>query len=511
MSVQPYRANLAAMAFPFLSELSGRAVIVKQVDQNYVATVTSKDDLDKDVGVATLYYCHNIIATSQGYQSIDYVTNVAAVVGIADFVEVFPVIDSIAGKKAYLGMTAAGTLYYSYDPYYSWTFLTALPAAAGKTITTAYINGITYIYFANVGCYKFNFGTNALDSVTLTSLVSAVVLGIVAVQGYLVAWSNAALAWSSLIDPTDFTPSLVTGAGGGAVQGARGDIVSCIAHTIGFVVYTNQNAVAAPASGNSRYPFNFRELVASGGLASSHLVTYDANSGNHYAYTTSGLQLISLQQTQTVIPELTDFLAGAVFEDFDETTETLSTTELSAPMKKRLILVSDRYLVISYGISSYTHALIYDLALKRWSKIKHNHVQVFEFSLLQAETVETPRRSIALLSNTGEVKVVKIDSMNPNSNGVLLLGKYQLVRTRLTTLEEITVENIPLNANFFKLAVWYALKGKVPTKVDATLLETDGLARRYAVHKTATNHSLLMRGAFNLCSLLGIFHNHGRR
>lgn len=78
-----------------------------------------------------------------------------------------------------------------------------------------------------------------------------------------------AIAWSSLIDPTDFTPSLVTGAGGGAVQGAKGDIVCCVSHTIGLVIYTNQNAVAAPTSGNARYPFNFRELVASGGIASS--------------------------------------------------------------------------------------------------------------------------------------------------------------------------------------------------------------------------------------------------
>jgi hypothetical protein len=85
----------------------------------------------------------------------------------------------------------------------------------------------------------------SLVAVTLTGLVAADILGVVGVSGYLIAWTKSVIAWSSLLSPTDFTPSLATGAGGGSVQGARGDIVVCLAHTVGFVVYTNQNAVAA--------------------------------------------------------------------------------------------------------------------------------------------------------------------------------------------------------------------------------------------------------------------------
>jgi len=291
MTQVPYRANLSAMAFPFLSGLAGQSVIVKQADQNYAATITSKEDLDKDIGIPTLYYCHNIIATAQGYQSIDYTPQIASA-GVINFAGEFAVIDATTSGKAYIGYTAAGDLYYCSDPYYSWVPMTAIPVIAGKVVTTAYINGVTYIYFALVGCYTFDFTTHQLVAVTLTSLVANTVLGIVAVQGYLLAWSKSSIAWSSLVSATDFTPSLVTGAGGGSVQGAKGDIVACVSHTIGLVIYTNQNAVAAPTSGNARYPFNFRELVASGGLASLDLVTYDANSGNHYTYTSSGLQLI---------------------------------------------------------------------------------------------------------------------------------------------------------------------------------------------------------------------------
>ena len=508
MAQIPYRANLAMLAFPFLTELSGQAVIVRQADQNYISRAGSPEDLDKDIGIASLYYCHNIIATAQGYQSIDYITQIAASPA-TDFVGQFAVLDASSGGKAYIGYTASGQFYYCSDPYYSWVATTSLPDAAGKSVTTAYINGITYIYFATVGCYKFDFATKALVAVTLTSLVPSTVLGIVAVQGYLLAWSKVAIAWSSLVDPTDFTPSLVTGAGGGSVQGAKGDIVACVSHTIGLVIYTNQNAVAAPTSGNARYPFNFRELVASGGLASLELVTYDANSGNHYTYTSSGLQLISLQQTQTVIPELTDFLAGAVFEDYDENSNKFLVTRLTSVMKKRLALISDRYLCFSYGIFSYTHVLIYDLILKRWSKLKCPHIAIFEFSLLTAELVETPRRSIALLTSTGEVKIVKIDILNKNSNGVILLGKYQYVRNRKLTLDTVTVENVP-EGGAFSLVDDYTLDGKNMLSKTGTLLESAGTLRKYGVNVTGMNHSLMFKGAFHVTSLQLAFHNHGR-
>lgn len=504
------RVNLAAQAFPFLSEFAGRSIIVRQTDQNYVAQLASKEDLDKDIGVPTAYYCHNIIATSHGYQSIEYVSAISAASNTNDFLGLFVVVDSDAGDKGYIGYTAGGNFFIAKDPDYDWVFITNISDAIGKEITYAHINGVTYIYIAKLGCYKYDFGSNTFIPITLTGLNQTEILGIVSVQGYLFAWSKNAVAWSSTVDPTDFTPSLASGAGGGAVQGAKGDIVACVSHTVGLVIYTNQNAVAAPVSGNIRYPFNFRELVASGGLANIGLVTWDANSGNHYAYTTSGLQLVSLQQTQTVIPELTDFLAGSVFEDFDDVTKKFVVTELTAPMKKKLSLVSDRYLVFSYGVSELTHALIYDLALKRWSKLKFTHVQVFEYSLLKAEIVETPRRSIALLSKTGEVKVIKLDVNNKNASGTLLLGKYQFVRSRLTQLQSAAIENIPEGA-IFNLTDMYCIDGKNYLYQEGYCQTNSGSFRKYLFHATGINHSLLLQGAFNVVSIEIATNIHGRR
>lgn len=505
------RLNLAAAAFPFLSEFSGRGIIVKQSDQNYIPTVTSKEDLDKDVGVPALYYCHNVISTGQGYQAVNYVPAIPAL-PISNFLGIIAVIDD-AGHKLYLGWDGNGKIYKAASPgFNNWVYVQTIPEFATHEITSCVISGKTYIYVANIGCYVFDFiTTNTLVVQVLTGITATAVLGIFACQGYMLVYSTNSVLWSSLIDPTDFVPSLATGAGGGAVQNIRGDIVCCIAHTIGFVIYTNQNAVAAVNSGNTRYPFNFRELVASGGLFSKDLVTYDSNTGSHYSYTTSGLQLISLQQAQTTIPELTDFIAGSVFEDYDETVDEFIVTHLTSPMKKKLTLIADRYLVISYGIVSLTHALIYDTILKRWSKLRLDHIHCFEFALLQAETsVESPRRSMAFLKSDGSVVTLRIDTRDSNASGIVLLGKIQYIRQRVTTLHTVEVENVQPGAAF-DLIDFYTLDGKTLQKKYGYCFDTSTLVRKFAFAQVGVNHSLLFKGNFNLVCAVAATGVHGRR
>lgn len=506
------RLNLASSAFPFLSEFSGRGIIVKQSDQNYIPTVTSKEDLDKDIGVPQVFYCHNVMATGQGYQSVSFAPTINSVGGLSTFLGLIPVIDD-AGHKIYIGWDSSGNIYKATTPLFSlWTLIQNIPAFGTKEITSCVVNGKTYVYVAYTACYTFDFiATNQLVTQTLTGLTPTAVLGIFACQGYMLAYSTNAILWSSLVDPTDFTPSLTTGAGGGSVQNVRGDIVCCVAHTIGFVTYTNQNAVAATASGNTRYPFNFRELVASGGLFSKDLVTYDSNTGSHYAYTTSGLQLISLQQSQTTIPELTDFIAGSVFEDFNETTKLFEITHLGVPMKKKLQLVADRYLVISYGATSLTHALVYDTISKRWSKLRVPHVGCFEFSLLQAETTtESPRRSMAFFANDGSVVTLKIDTRDTSASGVIFIGKIQYIRQRVTQLHSVEVDNVQPGANF-ALTDFYSLDGKTLIEAQGYCVDTTSQMRKYLFSTVGVNHSLLFKGCFNLVSIVAATGVHGRR
>lgn len=514
MSQITYRANLSAKAFPFISENFGRSIIVPQYDNNFNRQLTSPDDVDKDVGIPQLYYCHNVMPHPQGMQSIGYTPILSG--GLTNINRIFTLRDS-GDNKVYLIFDTTGNTYISSGG--PWAFKGNYPQAANNLVTTAFVSGTTYIYIQNYGCIKYDFGTQAFipggnaGTLSFAGLVitgPGAIIGICPSAGYLVAWNNTAVAWSSTIDPTDFIPSLVTGAGGGSVEGAKGSITLCVPHLLGFIVYTAANAVASLFSGNTRFPFNFREIVASGGVSSSDLIAYDANSGNHYAYTTSGFQLISTSQSQTAYPDLTDFIAGKLFEDFDEATNTFNTTVLTGTMLKRVAVISDRYMCISYGVNSFTHCIVYDLIEKRYGKLKITHTVIFEYQIPSVVITETPRQSIGILKADGSISVVDFSVSLATSSGVAIFGKYQFVRPRVLQLDEIAVENI--RAGFtFSLTDMYTLDGKTYLYSTPTLNLSIGLFRRYKCRIVGLNHSLLFKGAFEVCSLVLTFNPHGKR
>lgn len=507
MSQVTYRANLSAKSFPFISENFGRSIIVAQYDQNFSRAVTAEEDSDQDIGIPQVYYCHNVMPHAQGLQSIGYTSILPEVSGVSNFNQIFLIRDG-SDNKIYLGITASGAFYVSDGTGAPWVYKTTI--AANKLVTVAYVSGTTYIYVANNGCYKYNFSTGVFVSVTLTAITPTNVTGITYSAGYLIVWNTGAIYWSSTSDPTDFTPSLLTGAGGGAVESARGAINYCVPHNLGFIVGTADNCIAALFQQNTRYPFQFREIVSSGGMTSLDLVATDANSSNLYAYTTSGLQSISTTQTQTVYPEITDFISGRYFEDFDDATKSFNTIVLSAAMQKKVAVVADRYLVISYGVSSLTHAIVYDFILKRYGKLKLDHVQCFTYHLAASGILETPRQSLAFLKANGAVVVIDFAIASPTLNGTMILGKYQFVRQRLLQLDQITLESVR-SSQTFDLTVMTALDGKNTVNSTPTLTYSSGLTREYGCREIGKNISLLFQGGFILDSLLLQFNIHAKR
>jgi hypothetical protein len=320
----------------------------------------------------------------------------------------------------------------------------------------------------------------------------------------------SSVLWSSAIDPTDFTPSLVTGAGGGPVEAAKGVINYCVPHTLGFIIGTADNCIAALYQNNSQYPFQFRELVNSGGMTTLDLVTWDANSAGLYAYTTSGLQLINTQQTQTVYTEITDFISGTNFEDFDDVNKVFIRQELTGPMQKKLAVVADRYLVMSYGVNSLTHAIVLDLITKRYGKLKIDHTQCFTVHFPGELNLEVPRQTFAFLKTDGSVYTVDFDIASLGLDGTLILGKFQYVRARLMTLDQISMESVK-TGQVMDLTVMTSLDGKTTTNSTPDLIGTYDIAREYGCRATGINHSLLFQGAFMLNSLVLTFNIHGKR
>lgn len=510
-----YRGNLKSAGFPFLSELFGRTVIVKGQDQNFVAGLAAKESLDSSAGVPQIYYCHNVVPTDNGYKSVGYSEYTPDTFGATAQLGSPLTLRDGEGNSALLAVTAGGELYVMQRGTSTWVVPLGAPTAAtiaGRRITVAFVAGVTYIYIYKYACYTYDWGTNTLTLVALGGLTASDVVGIVGHRGYLLAYTESTAAWSSVLDATDFVPSLETGAGGGQIEGIRGRIVTAEEVYGGIIFFAEENCVAAVASDNPRYPYSFSPITSSGGLTDASYVSQDASSGSIYAYTTAGLQLINLRQAVSVFPEVTDFLSGAKFEDFDETTNQLLVTQTGSNLiLKRLVLVLSRYLIISYGNSSLTHALYYDTAYKQWGRLKVDHTDCFELALYESGTVETPKKSIAFLGATGSIKVLDSDIVSSVSSGVMLLGKFQYVRSRFLTLEGCEFENVNSN-DTFSLYTLPSLDGKnFEAAVGGYLAHKAGQFRRYSFHNTALNHTLLAKGAFNAVSFLLTFTAGGDR
>lgn len=505
-----YRASLDSEFIPMRSDLLGRTVIVRGADAKTAAQATSTSAAQDDASSKNpqIFYAHNVVPTAEGLQSVGF-DIVAAASGLAfDFTAAYPLYDG-AGNTGLLGVTASGSLYVMEYGQNTWTSVGS--STAGAEVTTAFVSGVTYIYVEYTECFKYDFSTHALVSVTLTGLTAATIRGIVGHAGYLLAYSDDALAWSSTIDPTDFLPSLATGAGGGGVEGARGKISAAVPVYGGIIFFTESNAVSAIFQNNTRYPFSFTEITGAGGVPGPGFVSYDTNAGATYAYTTFGLQSLTLRQANSVFPAVTDFLSGNTFEDFDTSTLTFTSQTTTQAVLKRLAVIAGRYLLISYGTSSLTHAIFVDTALKGFGKIKIAHADCFPFALYGQEVVELARKSIGFLGADGSIRVVNFDLGADSSESVLILGKYQYVRSRLLTLETVALESVQDPATF-EMYDLRTMDGATFLPATAAVLRSSSARiATYAVHKVALNHSIVCIGKLNAVSLLLTFVPAGSR
>lgn len=502
-----YRANLSTPSFPVDPLTFGQTVIVKGQDQNYTPNLVSKLDADKDAGIPQVYYIANALPTEQGYRSVGFTYTVDACPGTPYFA--FPV--RSADQSTTLIHTREGYLYEKREDAspqfrYVGTFI--------GTLTFATVSGTTYINIAGTGCFAYNFTTEVLDPVVLQGLDPAFILGIVGVGGYLLAWSTDSIVWSSILDATDFVPSLDTGAGIASVEGARGAITYCVANTQGVFVFTAENCVAASLSNNARYPFNFKEVVGSSGITDIQAVTFEGNQNTAYAYTTAGFQQVTQTSAKPVWPDLTD--SAAVSPVWDENTVVDQNVGLDrALVGAKLTVASARYIcisiqsgtitVLSQTYPKYRDIWVYDLALLRWGRIVVDHLEVFSDA--------DAKFSIIALNG----QVITCDNSNTpaessyiqRAEAIIVLGKYQYTRQRFLTLQQVELDNLYKVTN--------ATVDSYPT---VWTLAADGASweattRRgentYLTRKTALNHSIMVKGNFHLNTAVLTFNNHGGR
>jgi hypothetical protein len=283
--------------------------------------------------------------------------------------------------------------------------------------------------------------------------------GVATSNGYLLLWSDLTVAWapfsgaSNTFDYTIYSNGNFTGAGYQIPQDVNSRITAIVGTSGGFVIFTDELAVAAHyQSNNPQSPWVFRRIPGAGGVTGPQQVTQDTGSGRMYAITTAGIQRISLNSAETMFEELTNYMEGGVYETYAADGSNNNIVKITSTLQRftaTVSCVSDRYLVfnVQLNVSTtpgyYKEQLIYDLALQRWGKRRYNAADVFTYPF----GVTTAEESMATVEPGGYVLRIKFREYRSDidqsvGTGRLVLGKIQLHRSRNVQLSRVELENM---------------------------------------------------------------------
>lgn len=530
MSRIPIRISLDSANVPMLSYQSGPTVVYVKEGMAKLRQEVKATEAPWELTEPQLIFAENVMPIPRGLNSVTYSSKVAGISGATKFSKA-GVYRTSTNAVGYWAVTTDGKLYTSPVTGVSWTERTLPGWPVNWEITTAKINGSTYFYVSFYGCYRFN-PDGTITSITLTGLTTTSIKGIAAAIGRLFAYTSTFLHYCSEVDIFDFTPSSITGAGSTQIQYVRGDILMMDSTSFGLFIYSKENVVACQETGNVAAPYLFSEVENSAGISDLELVASAPGLDAVYAFGSGGLQLVGVKQAVPIFPEISDFVALRSFESYDYVLHKIVKQTFISRMKVKLAYVASRYLVVSYGITSLTHMLVYDTALRRWGKLARQHVDVFTISealtaggyiefddmAVAANSViisaaETKIQTAAFLSNQetfavmgadGSIEVVDFNFVGaPALQAVCVFGRIQLRRGRDSSLHEVFLEGLTAAATpWVGDSVGY--KGasfSEPVELYRDSFDEASYTSCYYGDAVGLNHNLHVEGMFDLTGL----------
>ena len=531
------RLHVKTANIPTLSTHVGSNITVRgRTDSDYVITdAYTGSAANEEIGLSQIAYGHNVLPANFGFKAVGYESRVPEFKEGSDVTFDNAIVLRDSAENHRLLVPAQGRNYLlSRDGH--WVQLSRPAQLKSGFVSKAYVPQRTFIHYAYAGTQEYDAGTNSMTDVELSSVDASSFLGITSANGYLIGYDTTTVYWSSPIDPTDFTPSLSTGAGSAKVTAARGAITCVLPITDGFIVYTTRNAVAATYSNNTNFPWNFREISNSNGVSSASHVSFDSSYAGHYAWTTGGLQVVTLREAALINPTVSDFLRGDMLEEwigshkerapglvptgydvgYESQLQAYSPESSTAAepnlirqyalpqhMKVKVRVIGARFVVVSYGWpSKFTHAMVYDLGLRRWGKLRFEHTDVFEYVPPDRLTAEF-RHSIGFLRKDGSVYTCNTDEQRECLDSVLLFGPLQLSRGMMTQLNGIQLGTASGHeGSKVKLEVATATKTANPLFViEPFQSEHSATGSSWKCRATGARHFLILSGNFNINSL----------
>lgn len=543
MGTIAYRANLSAATYPMTIADGGRTVIMPGPDNNYDRRVDPQGE-QRNAGIPQALYLENVIPTVNGYQSVGFLTPTTAIMTVPGGAT--HILQAVEIKAT---ITFVGPSLYPFSivktPLFLWnnysftagkfgdntvTFVGAAPASVGK-MSIAVVRDVCYLYISNATVQELYEVTSTIGgNITLTNitatvtpagfLASKLIHTICASNNYLIAQNTTTTYWSSTTTHTDFVSSLVSGAGQIDPNNSDDAILYVKECSVGFYLYAANTIILAQYTGNSRYPWKFTPVKNSTGV-------YDDGMWGSYGTLTSVghyvveknkyLKFIQGTEAVQVAPEASDYMGKNTVQELFNYSTNVFTTETKITGVPTIYAFLDRYIFVSVngtndtGASDekYSHVIVFDTVLRRYGRLKLDHSFIF--------TVTLPNETLAFVNKqTLTISFLTFDIYQNSApfagltyqtaTGVLVLGKFQYVRSRKIQLHNIQIEG-PQNSTIvaspnFSCAVLPSLNGRTfDTPVTPYQVSLSGGLAEYNCHTTAQNVSVVLKGAFNVNTL----------
>lgn len=356
-------------------------------------------------------------------------------------------------------------------------------------------------------------------------------------SGYLLVASGINIMWGRFNGTSyDFAAlqnGEISGSGGAVPEDVQGPIGAILPVAGGFLLFTQRNAIGASYTANNLLtPWVFREVPDAGGLESYEQASIEGTLGSVYAYTSAGMQRISLNSAELIHPEVADFLSRRKIERFRPGTWELYSASVNLDFYTKVTVVGNRYLVISYGTypGVYSFALVYDFGLQRWGKLRMVHRDCFYYNygtevgaLTYAALDDVPyddptlgtyegttslsnalvaaQHSLAFLKADGSVLIANWSSQvrDTMDDAIVILGRVQLSRSRNTQLNRIELEGFTEGS----IAIQPSYDGRnLATATDLEIITRTGDYVLAGCMIDCKNFNLVTQGTFNLSTVI---------
>lgn len=590
MAKRRYRIGLNNARFPLVSTWQPRAVSIPSLDTSgRQPRQYQGSDENIDFNIPQILYGENFVPVANGVKSVSYAELISSTLDpvdpAPDFDQIFPLRDAAENQVLYSPAKGKNWIFNRAVTPLAWrrflmsgiwnpgaTTLELDPASthtlATARVTRGYVDGRTIVCYSRLLLRETAAHANKHDGSLLfwnsastatplthitdpqgtTSLIRNLpfargeIDGVAASNGYLLVWSNLRVAWAPF-DGTAFNFQIyangeVTGAGSQIPEDVEGPITAIIPVSGGYIIFTDKNAVAAFYNANNfASPWIFKRISNAGGIENYELCAEKENKrGQVVAYTSGGLQAITLNSAEPVFSDVSDFLGGHYIERFETGGLTFEAGEVATYFDVKLALCGNRFLTVSYGTlpGIFSFALVYDYSLDRWGKMRIIHRDCFPLAGFGNNTVDMtyamlgdvsysyfdnisydqmtvttgrvryPNEAVAFLQDNGRVMVAMMDwraQTSLESEAFVVIGKNQLGRANWTTLHTLEVEGLRAGG---QVATWRSLDGLnlQPAEIGFMRSQTGEVAEVGFDMPTGKNHTFYIKGDFSLYSII---------